>query len=246
MDTGADKPEVTIRPAITLSLAKPSRHAVWIAVPSSWQGVMTEQLVILCIANFKGGSGKTTTAIHIAAFMATLAPTILADGDIVRASSKWAQRGGETGLPFKVVPIGQLAKHVRQYEHVVIDTEANPSDEDFKDAAQGCDLLIIPAEPETTATDGLTYTLSKLREIKHERYRVLLTKVPPPPQTEGMQLRMSLKHAGIPIFKAEIPLLVAYRKASAEGITAREVRGDANARRAWLAYERVGKEIING
>jgi chromosome partitioning protein len=91
-----------------------------------------------------------------------------------------------------VVPVGRLAKHIRDYEHVVIDTEANPSDEDFKDAAQGCDLLIIPAEPETTATDGLTYTLSKLREIKHDRYRVLLTKVPPPPQTEGQQLRASL------------------------------------------------------
>ena len=202
--------------------------------------------MIVTIANFKGGSGKTTTAIHIAAFMQTQGPTILADGDIVRASSKWAARSDGKGLPFTVVPIGQLAKHVRQYEHVVIDTEANPSDEDFKDAAQGCDLLIIPAEPETTATDGLTYTLGKLRDMKNDRYRVLLTKVPPPPQTEGAQLRTSLKQAGIPLFKGEIPLLVAYRKASADGVTAREVKGDANARRAWLAYEKVGKEIVNG
>jgi chromosome partitioning protein len=202
--------------------------------------------MILTIGQVKGGVGKTTTAIHIAAFMQTLGPTILADGDIVRASSKWAARGNGTGLPFKVVPIGQLAKHVRDYKHVVIDTEANPSDEDFKDAAQGCDLLIIPAEPETTATDGLTYALSKLRDMKHARYKVLLTKVPPPPQTEGEQLRASLVQAGIPIFKSEIPLLVAFRKASAGGVTTREVRGDANARRAWLAYERVGREIING
>jgi chromosome partitioning protein len=205
---------------------------------------MTGRLMIITIANVKGGSGKTMTAIHIAAFMQTLAPTILADGDIVRASSKWAARSGR--LPFAVVPIGQLAKHVRQYEHVVIDREANPSDENFKDAAQDCDMLVIPAEPETTATDGLSYTLAKLKEMKHDRYRVLLTKVPPPPQTEGEQLRASLKQAGIPVFKSQIPLLVAYRKASAEGITAREVKGDANARRAWLAYEKVGREIVNG
>jgi chromosome partitioning protein len=158
--------------------------------------------MIICIAQIKGGVGKTTTAIHVAAYMQTLAPTILGDGDIVRASTKWALRSNGIGLPFKVVPIGQLAKHVREYEHVVIDTEANPSDEDFKDAAQGCDLLIVPAEPETTATDGLSYTLSKLREIKHDRYKVLLTKVPPPPQTEGEQLRASLIGASIPIFKA--------------------------------------------
>jgi chromosome partitioning protein len=63
-------------------------------------------------------------------------------------------------------------------------------------------LLVIPAEPETTATGGLTYTLAKLREIKHERYRVLLTKVPAPPQTEGQQLRASLRQAGISVFKS--------------------------------------------
>jgi chromosome partitioning protein len=78
------------------------------------------------------------------------------------------------------------------------------------------------------------------------RYRVLLTKVPPLPQTEGQQLSASLKAMHIPVFKAEIPLLVAFRKASAEGTTAREVRGDANAGQAWLAYEKVGREIVNG
>ena len=77
--------------------------------------------MIVTIANFKGGSGKTTTAIHIAAFMQTLGPTILADGDIVCASSKWAARGDAKGLPFKVVPIGQLAREAldRRYEHTV-------------------------------------------------------------------------------------------------------------------------------
>jgi len=204
---------------------------------------MTERLIIIAIGQVKGGVGKTTTAIHIAAYMQTLAPTVLADGDIVRASTKWSQRGA--GLPFKVVPVGQLAKHIRDYEHVVIDTEANPSDEDFKDVARGCDLLIVPAEPETTATDGLSYTLSKLREIKHDRYRVLITKVPPLPQTEGQQLRDSLLFAGVPVFASAIPFLVAYKKASSDGITVRDVRGDANARRAWLAYERVGREIVD-
>ena len=77
--------------------------------------------MIVTIANFKGGSGKTTTAIHIAALMQTLGPTILADGDIVSASSKWAARGDAKGMPFKVVRIGQLAREARdrRYEHTV-------------------------------------------------------------------------------------------------------------------------------
>jgi cellulose biosynthesis protein BcsQ len=54
------------------------------------------------VAIYKGGIGKTTTAIHVAAYMQTLAPTILADGDIVRASSKWAGVQRRYGLSFNV------------------------------------------------------------------------------------------------------------------------------------------------
>ena len=36
--------------------------------------------VLITIANFKGGSAKTTSAIHVAAYMQTLGPTILGDG----------------------------------------------------------------------------------------------------------------------------------------------------------------------
>ena len=203
-------------------------------------------MTIICVASYKGGVGKTTTAIHLAAYLQMLAPTLLVDGDAIRASTKWAKRGGGNGLPFMVTPIGQMARHVKNYAHIVIDTEANPSEDDFKEAAEGCDLLVIPAEPETTAKDGLVYTLAKLDAIGHKHHRVLLTKVPPPPQSEGHQLRAGLLADNIPVFKAEIPMLVAFKKASAEGKTVADIRSDRNAWRAWKAYRSVGKEITGG
>jgi chromosome partitioning protein len=81
--------------------------------------------------------------------------------------------------------------------------------------------------------------------MKHARFRILLTKVRPPPQTVGEQLRASLKEMAIPVFKAQILLLVAYRMTSADGVSMRDVK-DRHARRAWLAYEKVGREIVNG
>jgi chromosome partitioning protein len=201
--------------------------------------------MIITIASYKGGVGKTTTAIHLAVYLQRFQPTLLIDGDIIRAATRWSQRGNGNGFPFKVVDESQTAKYAREYVngHIVIDTEANPSNVDFRQVADGCDLLVIPAVPETTATDGLIHTLSKLQEIGHDRYRVLLTRVPPRPRTDGAQLRAMLVQNEIPVFTAEIPNLVAFDKASAEGVPVYEV-DDPRAQRAWEAYELAGKEIL--
>jgi chromosome partitioning protein len=202
--------------------------------------------MIITVTSYKGGVGKTTTAIHLAAYLQRLAPTLLVDGDAIRSATKWSQRSGGTGLPFKVVTHAQMISHIREYQHVIIDTEGNPTDDDFKDLASSCDLLIIPAVPESVATDGLTHTLAKLRTLGNKTHRVLLTMVPPKPRTEGQQLRDMLMSEAIPVFNTEIPRLAAFEKAAAEGVPVYGIKDDRNAARAWLAYEAAGKEITHG
>jgi chromosome partitioning protein len=52
---------------------------------------------ILTITGYKGGVGKSTTAIHLATFLSEQGKTILVDGDQNRTALAWAARGS---LPF--------------------------------------------------------------------------------------------------------------------------------------------------
>lgn len=197
--------------------------------------------MILTITSYKGGVGKTTSAVHLAAYLQTLAPTLLLDGDQTKNATAWSQRG--KGFPFRVAGIDQAAKLAREFEHIVIDTGQRPSLDDLKAAADGCDLLVIPAVPASLDTDGLGQTIRALQQIGTGAYRVLLTKVPPPPEKEAAELREFLTGLSVPMFQAEIPELKAFKKAASAGQIVNQTT-DRNAARAWQAYAAAGKEIL--
>ena len=196
--------------------------------------------MIITVTSYKGGVGKTTTAVHLAAYLQTLAPTLLLDGDDTRNATAWSKRG--KGFPFKVADEVQAARYARDFTHTVIDTGQHPKRVDLQALSDGCDLLVIPTVPASLDTDGLVLTLQALRAIGNDRYRVLLTKVPPPPEPEGLQLRAELAAQGIPLFAVDIPRLKAFEKAAAAGVPVYDV-ADTRAKRAWEAYAAAGKEL---
>jgi chromosome partitioning protein len=198
--------------------------------------------VIVTVASHKGGVGKTTTAFHLAAFFQESAPTLLLDRDETRNATAWSKRG--RGVAFKVADEVQAAKLARQFTHIIIDTGQKPREIDLKALAQGCDLLIIPAVPATLDTEGLVLTIEALSHINDANFRVLLTKVPPPPEPDGKLLRAELARQDIPMFTAEIPRLKAFEKAAALGLPISDIE-DPRAKRGWEAYTAVGREAAS-
>ena len=172
--------------------------------------------MVISVASYKGGVGKTTTSIHLAAYFQALEPTLLLDGDLNRSALRWAEPGK---LPFQVVDHRQAAMHIHRYRHVVVDTQARPDTRDMKVLAGSCDLLVLPCTPDAISLQVLGDTVEALKIIGAENYRILLTIVPPRPNRDGEEARQYLAGSGLPVFGGGIRRLVAFQRAALEGVT---------------------------
>lgn len=193
---------------------------------------------ILTLSGYKGGVGKSTTALHLAAFLAEKGRTVLVDGDPNRTSLSWSKRGH---LSFQVVdkniaPQSMLSK----IDYLVIDTPARPQSKEMQELADGCDLLILPTIPDV---QSLEPTLMTAKDLGSAAHRILLTMVPPLPNLEGKIMHRDLKASGIPVFNTRIRRSTAFSKAGLSGCLVNQTKTPGG-RRAWQDYCKLGNEVM--
>lgn len=196
--------------------------------------------MVIAIAAHKGGVGKSTTAVHIATYLQERGATVLVDSDPNRSVCGWALSGS---LPFEVIPLHQAARRTREFEHVVIDTDAGLRPDELKEVVEGCDLLIVPTTPDALSYQALILTADLIRSVKSANFKALLTIIPPRPSRDGEEMRREIESKSIPLFKTGIRRFVAYQKAALAGVPVFKA-DDPRAKDAWDDYLSLGKEIL--
>jgi chromosome partitioning protein len=194
--------------------------------------------MIITITALKGGVGKTTTSIHLAAYLHENAPTLLIDADRNRSALVWSR---EDKLPFTVASQAGATAIISKYTHIITDTQARPEQDELQDLVASSDLLIIPTTANHLDLDT-TIKTTELLEKWGAKYKVLLTQVDSRTRT-GRAARGILEEAKLPLFQADIPLLVAFERSSSKGVIIRDCI-DPRSHFGWSKYQAVGKEVL--
>lgn len=131
--------------------------------------------MILAVANLKGGTGKTTTAVYLARQLSA----VVVDADPQGSALGWAEAvagdGGTLGVEVVHLPDPKLAERLPKADRLVID--CSPRDHRITDAAiTAADLVIIPSATTSADMDRTWATLDLAAQLGTTAV-VLLVKV---------------------------------------------------------------------
>ncbi|NET38493.1 MAG: ParA family protein [Cyanothece sp. SIO1E1] len=196
--------------------------------------------------NGKGGVGKTTTAVNLAATFAETHRVLLVDADPQGSATWWTERS-EQGMGFDLAQetnpkLLLHLKDVTNYELVLVDTPPSLGSEALAAVISVADYLVLPTPPAPIDLAALIETVRRAVVPQGVTHRVLLTRVDPRSSREAIEAQNTLKELKIPAYSTFVRTYKAHERAALEGMPILQWRGQ-NAEAAESDYRRVASEI---
>ena len=184
--------------------------------------------VIVLIGN-KGGAGKTTLCVNLAAALASQHSTMILDADPQQSSSQWRAIAEDSVVDVLEAQhnLPNLANtHANQVDYCLIDCPPSVHSLQMQQALQIADLAIIPVQPsplDIWATIHVEKEIESAREQnKNLKALLMINQFEARTQLSNMT-RQALAELSIPVAETQVKRRAVYRPSFREGRTVHDV-----------------------
>jgi chromosome partitioning protein len=204
---------------------------------------------VVSVIGQKGGVGKTTTAMSLAAVASEVTRVLLVDADPQGSASWWARQARER-LPFDVVPDADPAnlQRLRMIDHdvVIVDTPGSVEAKDLLcPVLFASDVVVLPAQPAALTLVPLLRLVNEAIVPRRIVHRVLLNIVDPRSPADLDEARDLLRRHAVPYFQATVRRYRVHERAPLDGLVITQYPAhDRYSLRAVDDYRRVALELF--
>ena len=182
---------------------------------------------VIAVLNQKGGTGKTTLALNLAAGLARRASTAVADADPQRSISQWIGMSEEVNALPPVTPIGvdpaaTLARLKHAHRHVVVDcppTVQGPVIEAIMGAADVVLIPVLPSPLDLWASVEMAALVGEARKNYPALQAYLILNQVETRNALSRVMQQAVAEFDVPLLQATVQRRAAYRSAAVEGVS---------------------------
>jgi chromosome partitioning protein len=182
-------------------------------------------MTVIALASSKGGVGKTTLTMNLAAGLSRRGSTLVVDADPQQSAGQWRQVAEDGVLGFDVVAApggtaGIITGAGDAHRYVVVDCPPSFAAPQTQEALREADLLLVPMQPSPVDLWSGAHVVEWISFAKRSNPRlsawVVLNQVEPSTRL-WRHIKEALEELGLPSLRTMVRRRAAFRNAALTG-----------------------------